>query len=135
METIGSLIYNNLFTRFPDLRVLSIENGSGWVAYLLTTLDKKKGIARYGPWPFGRFKGRASDVFRRHFWLTPYPEDDVPRVIDFLGSDSLLFGSDYPHPEGTKRPIDFAELLTRSDAAETRQIMRGNTAGLLGLEP
>ena len=133
METIGSLIYNNLFTRFPDLRVLSIENGSAWVEYLLTTLDKKKGMARYGPWPFGRFQGRASDVFRRHFWLTPYPEDDIPRIIDFLGPENVLFGSDYPHPEGTKLPIDFADLLTTSDAAETRQIMRENTATLLGL--
>ncbi|NQZ96332.1 MAG: amidohydrolase [Myxococcales bacterium] len=134
METIGSMIYNNLFTRFPDLRAVSIENGSGWVEYLLTTLDKKKGMARYGPWPHGRFQGRASDVFRRHFSLTPYPEDDVPRLIEFVGADRVLFGSDYPHPEGTKRPIDFAELLTTSDEAETRQIMRGNAARLLDLD-
>ena len=54
-------------------------------------------------------------------------------AIEYLGPDNVLFGSDYPHPEGTKLPIDFADLLTTSDADETRQIMRENTARLLRL--
>ena len=65
METLGSLIFNNLFTRFPKLRVLSIENGAGWVEYLLTLLDKKKGMARYGHWHAGRPKGRYNAVMTR----------------------------------------------------------------------
>ncbi len=134
METLGSLIYNNLFTRFPKLKLLSIENGSGWVEYLLTTLDKKKGMARYGPWPNGRPKGRPSDIFRRHVWLTPYPEDDIPRLVDFLGPDNVLFGSDYPHPEGIAVPEKFVGLLGASASPEdTRKVMRDNTAALLGL--
>ena len=134
METLGSLIFNNLFTRFPTLRVLSIENGAGWVEYLLTLLDKKKGMARYGPWHDGRPQGRPSDIFRRHCYLTPYPEDDVTRLVDFLGPDNVLFGSDYPHPEGLAEPIAFAELIgNAADDAAVRKIMRDNTAGLLAL--
>ena len=134
METIGSLIYNNLFTRFPKLKVLSIENGAGWVEYLLTTLDKKKGMAGYGPWPFGRPKGRPSDIFRRHVYVTPYPEDDVERVVDFLGADNVLFGSDFPHPEGMADPARFVDLLGSStDEAATRKVMRDNSAALLKL--
>ena len=45
METIGQYIYGNLFGRFPNLKVLSIENGSDWVSYLLRLLDKKKGLS------------------------------------------------------------------------------------------
>jgi len=135
METLGSLIYNNLFTRFPKLRVLSIENGSGWVEYLLSTLDKKKGMARYGPWPHGRPSGRPSEIFRRHVWLTPYPEDDVERLVGFLGPDNVLFGSDFPHPEGMAEPAKFADLLgDAADETDTRKIMRGNIAALLRLE-
>jgi predicted TIM-barrel fold metal-dependent hydrolase len=134
METVGSLIYNNLFTRFPKLKLLSIENGSAWVEYLLTTLDKKKGMARYGPWPNGRPKGRPSDTFRRHVWLTPYPEDDIPRLVDYLGPDNVLFGSDYPHPEGIAVPDKFVDLLGSSATPEdTQKVMRDNTAALLGL--
>lgn len=134
METLGSLIFNNLFTRFPTLRILSIENGAGWVEYLLTLLDKKKGMARYGPWHAGRPKGRPSDIFRRHCYLTPYPEDDVARLVDFLGPDNVLFGSDFPHPEGLAEPSAFVELIgDQAEDAVVHKIMRGNTASLLGI--
>ena len=133
METLGALIYHNLFTRFPRLKVLSIENGSGWVQYLLTNLDKKKGMARYGPWLAGRPKGRPSDIFRRHCCVSPYPEDDVPGLIDFLGEDNVLFGSDYPHPEGIREPLDFTDLIGPAPDERIRRIMRENTAELLKL--
>ena len=58
METLGALAYHNLFGRFPELRILSIENGSDWVRYLFKQLDKKKGMGRHGPWPGGYFRGR-----------------------------------------------------------------------------
>jgi predicted TIM-barrel fold metal-dependent hydrolase len=133
METIGSFIFNNLFTRFPELRILSIENGAGWVEYLLTLLDKKKGMARYGPWLAGRPKGRPSDIFRRHCYLTPYPEDDVARLVEFLGPDNVLFGSDYPHPEGMAEPLGFVDLMGDAGEEAIRKVMRDNTAGLLKL--
>jgi len=46
----------------------------------------------------------------------------------------VLFGSDYPHPEGLREPRDFAGRLDGRDAAVTRQVLRGNTAALLGLK-
>ncbi len=134
METLGSLIFNNLFTRFPGLKVLSIENGSGWVQYLLDTLNKKKGMARYGPWPYGRPRGRPSDIFKRHVWLTPYPEDDIPGLIEFLGAGSVLFGSDYPHPEGVAEPSGFVDLLDGVPDDQVRRVMRENSADLLRLQ-
>ncbi len=96
MQTLGSLVYYNLFGRFPDVRVVSIENGSDWVEYLLKHLDKKKGMGRQGPWPGGYFRGRAGEILREHLYLTPYPEDDVLPLVELMGADHVLFGSDYP---------------------------------------
>ena len=39
MDTFAALIFHNLFGRFPGLRILSVENGSRWVAPLLQELD------------------------------------------------------------------------------------------------
>src|SRR6185437_8545890 len=111
----------------------SIENGSDWVAYLFRHLDKKKGMGRHGPWPGGYFRGRPSDILRERLYLTPYPEDDVQAVLDLVGADHLLFGSDHPHPEGLADPNSFVALLGDADPATTRRVMRYNTAGLLGL--
>ena len=82
METLGILTYHNLFGRFPDVRVVSIENGSDWVDYLLRHLDKKKGMGRQGPWPGGYFRGRAGEILGQHLYLTPYPEDDVAALVE-----------------------------------------------------
>jgi predicted TIM-barrel fold metal-dependent hydrolase len=132
METLGALTYHNLFGRFPDVRVVSIENGSDWAAYLLHHLDKKKGMGRQGPWPGGYFRGRPSEILRQHLWLTPYPEDDVRALVDLMGTEHVLFGSDYPHPEGLAEPNRFVDLLAGLDDDAVRRVMRDNTAELLG---
>ena len=132
MQTLGSLVYYNLFGRFPNLRVVSIENGSDWVEYLLKHLDKKKGMGRQGPWPGGYFRGRPSEILKEHLYLTPYPEDDVPPLVDLVGSEHVLFGSDYPHPEGLAEPNDFVNLLDGLEPATVRRIMVDNCRGLLG---
>lgn len=131
METLGSLIYGNLFGRFPNIRVMSLENGSDWVHYLLTLLDKKKGMGRYGPWVGGRISGRPSEIFRRHCFVSPYPEDDVRALIDRIGASQVLFGSDFPHPEGLAEPARFTDLLEGRGEDEVRKVMRDNAEGLL----
>jgi predicted TIM-barrel fold metal-dependent hydrolase len=133
METLGAMVYGNMFARFPNLRVLSLENGSDWVHYLLTLLDKKKGMGRYAHWIGGRPAGRPSDTFRRHVSVSPYPEDDVEALVQRIGADRVLFGSDYPHPEGLAEPRRFTDLLPHRSPDEVRMVMRGNAAALLGL--
>lgn len=132
LEMIGALIYGNLFGRFPNLQVASIENGSDWVSYLLTLLDKKKGLGTYGRWVGGRPKGRPSDTFRQHISVSPFPEDDVQALVERIGADRVLFGSDYPHPEGLAEPLQYVELLPRCSAEQIQMVMRDNTAALLG---
>jgi predicted TIM-barrel fold metal-dependent hydrolase len=132
METLGALTYHNLFGRFPNVRIASIENGSDWVAYLLHHLDKKKGMGRQGPWLGGYFRGRPSEILKQHFYLTPFPEDDVVALTKVMGADRVLFGSDYPHPEGLAEPNQFTDLLDGLTDAEIRRVMRDNTAALLG---
>jgi predicted TIM-barrel fold metal-dependent hydrolase len=45
----------------------------------------------------------------------------------------VLFGSDYPHPEGLREPRDLVERLAGCDPVTRHKVLRGNTAGLLGL--
>ena len=133
LETFGQLIFGNLFGRFPELRVLSIENGSIWVPYLLKLMDTKKGMGRYGRWIGGRPKGRPSDTFKEHCWVAPYPEDDIDAMVELLGADRVLFGSDFPHPEGMVEPATYVDLMHRTPPDQVRKVMHDNAAGLLGL--
>lgn len=128
METFGALLYGNMHERFPNLNFLSIENGSDWVHYLLTLMDKKKGMARFGPWPAGRPAGRMSEIFKQCCFVSPYPEDDVEALADRIGATQVLFGSDHPHPEGIADPNSFITLIANCSKEEQRQIMRENAA-------
>lgn len=118
MDTISALIFHNLFGRYPNIRVASVENGCLWVPYLLKAMDKMKGMGRNGPWIGGRWSGRPSDVFRRHVYVSPYHEEDIPYLCSLIGVEHVVFGSDYPHPEGLADPVDFAHGCEKLTAAK-----------------
>jgi predicted TIM-barrel fold metal-dependent hydrolase len=131
MEMISALIYGNLFGRFPDVVVASVENGSLFVDYLLKLMDKMVGMGRGGPWPGGRLTAKPSEIFRQHVYVSPFHEENVRALADLIGVDRVLFGSDYPHPEGLAEPNDFAEELSGMSEGDVERIMRGNLADLL----
>ncbi len=133
VDTLIALTLHNLFGRHPGVKILSIENGSGWVKALFKTVDKAAALGRRGPMLGGPLPPRPSEALAGHLWVCPFPEDDVNELIDAVGAGHVLFGSDYPHPEGLRAPRDFLSRLAGREAAVTRQVLRGNTAGLLGL--
>ena len=133
VDTLTALSLHNLFGRHPEVKILSIENGSSWVRALLKAVDKAAALGRRGPMLGGPLPARPSEVLAEHLWVCPFPEDDVVDLVDALGADHTLFGSDYPHPEGLREPADFVQLLTGCDPLTTRKVLRTNTGGLLGL--
>ena len=76
MDTISALILHNLFGRYPDVKVLSIENGSLWVPYLLKVMDKMKGMGRGGRWPERDLQAaRLGDALPRRRYRRPDRSD------------------------------------------------------------
>ena len=130
MQTIAGLIFYNFFERFPNIRVMSVENGSLWVPYLVKAMDKMKGMGRNGPWPGGYLKGRPSEVFKEKVFVSPYHEEDVVALAEAIGVSQVLFGSDYPHAEGLARPLDFRESLAGLSDDDQDLIMGENLAAL-----
>jgi predicted TIM-barrel fold metal-dependent hydrolase len=136
VETISSFIFWNFFERFPNVKILSAENGAEWVPSMLVKMDKCRGIAKNGYWPGGQLKERPSTIFKRHIGVVAYPEDDLKLIIEQTGSaDWLLMGSDYPHAEGTENPRQFANEACRELSHEqTRKVMYENGMRFMGLE-
>jgi predicted TIM-barrel fold metal-dependent hydrolase len=126
-DTIASLVVHGVFTRHPDLRVASIENGSDWIKVLVKHLRKQ---ANQTPWVFA---ADPLDTIRRHIWVTPYLEEDLTELAELVGVEKILFGSDWPHGEGVAQPLDFAKELGAFDEQATRRIMHDNCFDLLGL--
>jgi predicted TIM-barrel fold metal-dependent hydrolase len=132
IDTFAALVLHNLFGRFPHVRCLSVENGSLWVSYLMKVMNKMNGMGRNGPWLGGRITERPSDIFKRHVFVSPYHEEDVVALAEMIGVSQVLFGSDYPHPEGLAEPREFAENVASLGEADVQAVMRDNLRGLLG---
>jgi predicted TIM-barrel fold metal-dependent hydrolase len=130
-DTITALIADNVFGRFPRLKVLSVEYGSFWVAPLLTKLDHIARLYSKDMWRFGAPPMKPSDMFRQNVWVAPFFEDDIVALAELIGAGHVLNGSDYPHPEGLLWPVEFAEELDGLAQNAVRSIMRENLRALV----
>lgn len=132
-DTLTALVLHGLFDRFPKLRAASIENGSDWVAGLLKSLEKvgRVAITSQGSAKASLTRRPPDEVFKEHVYVAPFFEDDVYQLVDTLGAERVLFGSDWPHPEGVAAPLDFLEEVEQLPPAALRRVMRDNTAGIL----
>jgi predicted TIM-barrel fold metal-dependent hydrolase len=128
-DMLAVMVMQQLFARFPNLRIVSVEQGIDWLPVLLQRLVKQhKRRPRL-------FAEPPEDTIRRHLWVCPFWEDDVGPLIDAVGIDHVVFGSDWPHPEGVAEPHLFTKYLPGLDDEELRLVMRENAAGLLTRRP
>ena len=127
-DMMTAMICHGAFTRFPDLRIATIENGGTWVKPLL---EKLEGVYKKLPQDFGE---HPLDAFRRNVYVNPFWEDGLEGLIDVMSPDRILFGSDYPHPEGLGDPVSFYDDLPSSlSPDDAAKIMGGNLKELLAV--
>ena len=128
-DAMAAFVCHGAFTRFPDLRIASIENGGDWVAPFIHHLED---VHRKMPQAFDEDPVAA---FKRNVYVSPFHEDDLAELIDIMGVDHLLFGSDYPHPEGLAEPCSYVDHLPEGlpeDAVAA--IMGGNLGRLMRVD-
>lgn len=123
-DFLASMIFDKLFERFPNLRIASVENGGEFVGDLLRVLGKTRD--RVG----GYFQNDPVETFRNHVWINPFWEDDVALLVEQMGADRVILGSDWPHMEGLAQPRDLLDGLEGFTEAERSKILYENTASL-----
>ena len=128
IDTVASLIGHGLCSRFPTLRFTPVENGSNWVRPLLNDMEHA--------WEFSpnAFEEHPVEVFKRNIYVHPFHEEDPKGLVEILGADRVLFGSDYPHPEGMADPITFVDDLAGLPEDDIKLIMGGNLNRLMGFD-
>jgi predicted TIM-barrel fold metal-dependent hydrolase len=126
-DTLSALIFDNLFGRFPDIRVVVSEFGASWAPHFVKHMDKSRGMARLGPWLGGQLTERPSAIFKRHVKVVPYPEDNTVALAEQLGgTEALVMGSDWPHAEGLREPADFFGRVEGLGEEKRRHFLRDN---------
>lgn len=127
-DAVTSLVCHGALSRFPDLKVAVIENGASWVGPLMETLS---GVYKKMP---NEFQEHPTETMRRSVNISPFWEENMGDLAGLLGVDNVLFGSDYPHPEGLAEPTSYIDDLMKStdlSVEDQAKIMGGNLARLI----
>jgi len=127
-DAVASWVCHGALFRHPELKVAVIENGSAWLIPLLNELGDA-----YKKAPEG-FLGNPVEEVRNRIHISPFWEEDLGELSSIVGVERVLFGSDYPHPEGLAEPARYIDVLnerTKLTDEEKAKIMGGNLARLM----
>ena len=125
-DTMAALTCHGVLARHPDLRIAAVENGGDWVVPFLHHLAD---VYRKMPHSFDE---DPVEGFKRCVYVNPFHEDDIDELIGAIGVDHVLFGSDFPHPEGLADPCSYVDHLPAGlPEADVAQIMGGNLGRIM----
>ena len=135
-QFLTALVFDGVFERFPRLRGGVIELGAGWVPEYLRMLDLSQKIFKRTDPSVARLPIKASEYIRRAVKFTPFPGENVGRLIKDAGDDLFMFSSDYPHPEGTDDPIGRFERTFHDISEEAKnKFYSGNFQKMMAAPP
>jgi predicted TIM-barrel fold metal-dependent hydrolase len=98
-RVVTNLILSGMFDRHPDLQMVSVESGCGWIPFILETLDYE--MSENAPDELRQMKKMPSEYFKSNLYATLWFENNfnrLPDLIETVGEDRILFETDFPHP-------------------------------------
>ncbi len=125
-----AIIFAGVLEHHPGLRMVIGESGIGWIPYILDHMD----LEWEDQFKDLDLKMKPSDYWRRQCYAT-YQSDRIGiKLLDEIGEDNIMWGSDFPHPDGIWP--DSQEYIQRElghlPAATRHKIVCGNAARLYG---
>lgn len=113
------------FERFPDLRLVLLESGGGWIGQWLDRLD-----VMYHKTVIGKRAGVSrppSEWFKSNCWISCDPDEKlIPAMMEILGEDRFVWASDFPHADHTPDYIKEIERMADSLPASARPLLLGD---------
>jgi len=95
--TLSNFVYGGVLEQFPELRVVVLECGGGWIAHWMDRLDEF--LDSYS-WAAAKLSLAPSDYFRRQCWVSFDPGERTAGVLGPLcGADRFIWASDFPHSD------------------------------------
>jgi len=134
-HVICYLTMSGVLERFPRLQVVTVETGSAWLAWVMTSMDEI--YEKHAMWAQPKLDLRPSDYVRRQAHVTFQHDPVGVHNRHATGIEPLLWGSDYPHPEGTwphSREAIAAQFAGVPEE-ETRQIVGETASRLFAFDP
>lgn len=122
MIQLTDIILSGVFDRFPKLRIAFLEGGCGWVPFMADRLDYEVESV-FGVTTRNMLKRKPSEYIcdSDNFWVSmELGEKSLKYAIDMMGSDRILYASDYPHePTEEELVADVPTFIDNPDFDDT----------------
>ena len=133
--TLAGLVYGGVLERHPDLRVLVLECGGGWIAHWMDRFDE---FLEAYEWSLpAKLSLTPSEYFRRQCVISFDPgERTMDAMADLAGEDNLIWASDFPHSDARYPGVvdELIESVETMSPARQRKILGANAARIYGIE-
>ena len=77
------------------------------------------------------FPGNPMEEIKNRIYISPFYEEGIDDLINLVGVDQVLYGSDWPHPEGLAEPTHYVTALEHLSVDDQAKIMGGNLGRLV----
>lgn len=127
--TFGSFVYGGVMDRHPALKVC-LAHAGGYVPFALDRLDKG-----WEMWPElrGRSEDRPSAYAGRFYYdCVTFRPRNLRFLIDAVGIDRVVFGTDWPAPMQVPDPVRWIDSVQGLGASEREALLRVNAARMIG---
>jgi predicted TIM-barrel fold metal-dependent hydrolase len=122
--------YSGMFDRHPDLKMVSVESGIGWIPFMLEAMDYE--LEENAPEYAKKLRKLPSEYFRDNWYATLWFESgrgSLQQLIDNVGEDNIMFETDWPHPTCLyPSPLAVVEEKIAALRPETQRKVMGDTA-------
>ncbi len=131
---LACMVLDGVFERHPALNGAAIELGASWVPGLLRNVDHAlRSFSKFEP-ALQELTLQPSEYLRRQVRFTPFPFEDTAWLLEQCGPELFMFSTDYPHPEGGRRPFEaFGDAVAGFDEPTRERFFWRNGAELLHL--
>jgi aminocarboxymuconate-semialdehyde decarboxylase len=128
--TLASLIFGGVFDKLPALKTC-FSHAGGYGVLGVGRFDHGQEVR---PEASG-IAALPSDYVRR-IWVDTitHSERTLRYIVDTVGADRVVLGSDYPADMGEPEPVAFIESCASLTADEKNAILAGNAAKLFGIK-
>jgi predicted TIM-barrel fold metal-dependent hydrolase len=121
VDAMASIIGHGLATRFPSLKFMPVEFASSWIRPFYEKLQRT-----YDRAPM-LFDENPVEVFNRNVWVHAFHEPEPQGLIELgIPVDHIMFGSDFPHPEGMADPLAYSAVVADLPLDQQALIMGGS---------